>query len=247
MSAMGEFKICPFCREQIRAEAVKCRFCGEWLERQLRPDPPTHPDAASLPPSDPAPPVNVTAERECFGVEGLLPTNPPSGIPSKAPASVPNMASSAGSSPVTLAAKNRYPIWVIALGLATAMTLFVFAQEYLPGQRVPSLFPTLYVFPLAFLGAYIWLLVDRQEQRGEFKITGWKRIFYIIGYCGFINLLFWLMAYGRYAYRKSKSQSNQHFFGSQFQSLLFIWGVWILLVVLALVIGVACIGSGGRK
>ena len=32
MSGPGEFKTCPFCRQQIRQEAVKCRFCGEWLE-----------------------------------------------------------------------------------------------------------------------------------------------------------------------------------------------------------------------
>jgi len=33
------FKGCPFCKEKIRKEAVKCRFCGEWLEQQASPPP----------------------------------------------------------------------------------------------------------------------------------------------------------------------------------------------------------------
>ena len=43
------FKVCPFCTEKIRKEAVKCRFCGEWLQEPYRPESGLHQERENAP------------------------------------------------------------------------------------------------------------------------------------------------------------------------------------------------------
>lgn len=56
MSESTGYKVCPFCSEEIREAAVKCRFCGEWLDAapNLVAQPPQRPEVRPAAPDAPA-------------------------------------------------------------------------------------------------------------------------------------------------------------------------------------------------
>jgi hypothetical protein len=83
------FKLCPYCKQRIRATAIKCRFCAEWLEEPPRASATLQRDEAGVGRAVPGASVTKDAVEEAVGSAPLaepVPTTLPRALPTTPPA-----------------------------------------------------------------------------------------------------------------------------------------------------------------
>jgi len=123
--------------------------------------------------------------------------------------------------------------WYVA-GIYTIITLLIgISLDYFSTNQIMKI-PAITVWAIAIYPLMlIWIYYDRQHEKGKFEIRNWKWIFYIVGFLGFINILFWIMAISGYWQRKNKKEG----FMNSIRVLLFMWGI-IMTAIIVIVPGI---------
>lgn len=135
--------------------------------------------------------------------------------------------------PITM--KKQHPAWQLALLTAFVIVFAIYGWNYVSSQTISSLPSMLYWFAVMFAICLMFITVDRLEDKNEFKITGWKWIFYLIGLASFFGVLFWVTAWTAYNHKKKQTKNKVKFFGTQFHSTVFIWGTAITIGIIAFI------------